>query len=254
MKSFIGWIGGKNHLKNLIIPLIPDECDRYIEVCGGAGWVLFGKEQKKEQMEVFNDIDGDLINLYRVIKYKCDDLQNEIDWLHSRELFKLYRYEIEHQIPLSDVQRAARYLYLIKSSFGSNRYSFATSTKNLYKIIDDLPAYKDRLKSVVIEQLDFEKLINTYDRNSSIFFVYSPYVGSEKYYNKKFCQFTLSDHIRLNTCLKSIKGRFILTYNDCEFVYEYYRDFNIQRVSRKNLLPATQINRGEYKEVIITNY
>lgn len=47
MKSFIGWIGGKSHLKNQIIPLIPDDCNRYIEVCGGAGWVLFGKDKVK---------------------------------------------------------------------------------------------------------------------------------------------------------------------------------------------------------------
>ena len=45
MKSFIGWIGGKSHLKNQIISLIPAECERYIEVCGGAGWVLFGKNK-----------------------------------------------------------------------------------------------------------------------------------------------------------------------------------------------------------------
>lgn len=47
MKSFIGWIGGKSHLKNQIIPLIPKDCVRYIEVCGGAGWVLFGKDKVK---------------------------------------------------------------------------------------------------------------------------------------------------------------------------------------------------------------
>lgn len=50
MRSFIGWIGGKSHLKNQIIPLIPNDCDRYIEVCGGAGWVLFGKDKIKGQM------------------------------------------------------------------------------------------------------------------------------------------------------------------------------------------------------------
>lgn len=55
MKSFIGWVGGKSHLKNQIISLISKYCDRYIEVCGGAGWVLFGKEKIKGQMEVFND-------------------------------------------------------------------------------------------------------------------------------------------------------------------------------------------------------
>jgi DNA adenine methylase len=52
MRSFIGWIGGKSHLKNQIISLIPGDCERYIEVCGGAGWVLFGKDKIKGQMEV----------------------------------------------------------------------------------------------------------------------------------------------------------------------------------------------------------
>lgn len=254
MKSFIGWIGGKNHLKKLIIPLIPDDCKRYIEVCGGAGWVLFGKEIKANQLEVFNDIDGDLINLYRQIKTNCETLQRELDWVHSRELFKLFRYEIENQIPLSDVQRAARYLYLIKSSFGSNRYSFATTSKSLYKIADELPAYRDRLKNVIIEQLDFEQLIKTYDRPDALFYVDPPYVGSEKYYNKKYCHFTLSDHVRLNACLRGLKGRFILSYNDCDFVTEHYSDFKIQYVSRKNLLPSKELDRGVYKEVIITNY
>lgn len=47
MKSFIGWIGGKSRLKNQIISLIPTDCSRYIEVCGGAGWVLFGKEKSR---------------------------------------------------------------------------------------------------------------------------------------------------------------------------------------------------------------
>ncbi len=161
IKSFIGWIGGKNCLKKHIIPLIPDDCDRYIEVCGGAGWVLFGKDRVKGQMEVFNDIDGDLINLYRQIKDNCPALQAEIDWLHSRELFKQYRFEIENQTPLTDVQRAARYLYLIKASFGSNRYSFATDEKAIYRIIEELPRYRERLQNVIIERQDFEHLIKT---------------------------------------------------------------------------------------------
>lgn len=88
LKSFIGWIGGKSHLKNQIISLIPNDCTRYIEVCGGAGWVLFGKEKIKGQMEVFNDIDGDLINLYRQIKHNCSELQSEIDWLQSRAIIQ----------------------------------------------------------------------------------------------------------------------------------------------------------------------
>ena len=100
MRSFIGWIGGKSQLKKHIIPLIPSECTRYIEVCGGAGWILFGKEHIKGQMEVFNDIDGDLINLYRQIKYHCSELQNEMDWLQSRELFTDFRNNFHANAPM----------------------------------------------------------------------------------------------------------------------------------------------------------
>ena len=58
MRSFIGWIGGKSHLKNQIISLIPSDCNRYIEVCGGAGWVLFGKDKIKEQWRIFSRLCG----------------------------------------------------------------------------------------------------------------------------------------------------------------------------------------------------
>ena len=254
MKSFIGWIGGKSHLKNQIIPLIPNDCDRYIEVCGGAGWVLFGKNKVKGQMEVFNDIDGDLINLYRQIKNHCSELQQEIDWLQSRELFNNYRYEIENRVKLTDLKRAARYLYLIKCSFGSNRNSFATAPKRVGNIIDLLPDYKERLRDVIIENRDFENLIKTYDRPSAVFYIDPPYVDSEGYYNKKYVSFDKNDHLCLNSVLKGIKGRFILSYNACDFVYELYKDYNIKSVSRNNLLPAKPENRSEFKEVIITNY
>lgn len=254
MKSFIGWIGGKSQLKKYIIPIIPSDCDRYIEVCGGAGWVLFGKDKVKGQMEVFNDIDGDLINLYRQIKNNCEALKDEVDWLQSRELFAQYRYEIEQQIELTDLQRAARYLYLIKCSFGCNRYSFATAKKCIYNVIDDLPIYKNRLKNVIIENRDFEDLIKTYDRPSALFYVDPPYCESEKYYNTNYSQFITDDHKRLNSCLKAIKGRFILSYNDCDFIRDLYKYFNIRKINRKNQLPASSANKTDFKEIIITNY
>lgn len=254
MKSFIGWIGGKNHLKKHIIPLIPAACDRYIEVCGGAGWVLFGKQLQKGQMEVFNDIDSDLVNLYRQIKYNCEELQKEVDWLQSRELFNSYRQEFQNNLSLSDLQRAARYLYLIRCSFGCNRKSFSTRPSRVFNVIDILPEYQQRLKDVIIENRDFESLINTYDRPSALFYVDPPYVGSEQYYNKQYCSFDSDDHKRLYDCLKTIKGKFILTYNDCEFVRSLYREYTFRRVSRSNSLPSKTESRTEYKEVIITNY
>ncbi|OYP53089.1 DNA methylase, partial [Lachnotalea glycerini] len=73
MNSYISWIGGKKSLRKKILEQFPnsEEYDRYIEVFGGAGWILFSKE-RHAAMEVFNDINGELINLYRCIKYHCE--------------------------------------------------------------------------------------------------------------------------------------------------------------------------------------
>lgn len=117
-----------------------------------------------------------------------------------------------------------------------------------------MPAYKERLKNVIIENKDFELLIKTYDRPKAVFYIDPPYVASERYYNKEYVTFNKDDHIRLNTVLKAIKGRFILSYNDCDFIRNLYKDYNIRNISRHNLLPITSGNREEFKEVIITNY
>lgn len=213
--------------------------------------MLFGKQQHPKQMEVFNDIDGNLINLYRQIKYNCDELQKEIDWLQSRELFYEYRNQIENNAQLTDLQRAARYLYIIKCSFGSTKSSFATAPKSI-NIIDRLPNYQKRLSKVIIENRDFEQLIKTYDRPKALFYLDPPYVDTEKYYTA--FDFKKSDHERLNAVLKTVKGRFILSYNDCDFIRELYKEFNIIEINRINLLSSNTNNRGNFKGVIITNF
>ena len=127
MDSFIGWVGGKKALRDVIISNFPEKAPkRYIEVFGGAGWVLFRKEKVSGQMEVFNDRDSCLINLYRCIKYHPEELKRELEGiLSSRELF----YDFKEQCfmrGMTDIQRAARYFYLIKISFGCKKDTFAT--------------------------------------------------------------------------------------------------------------------------------
>lgn len=254
MKSFIPWIGGKSQLRKQIIPLISKDTERYIEVFGGAAWVLFGKERCHGQLEVYNDINGNLVNLYMQIKNNCSELQNEIDWLQSREIFEHYRKSISENEQMTDVQRAARFWYLIKSSFGANLHSFATSSKNLSKPADELPLYRERLKNVVIENRDFEHIIKIYDRPKACFFLDPPYFKTERYYNTRLNCFKMADHQRLKHILKGVKGRFILTYNDCEFIRKMYKDYNIHGVYRFNLLSLPGNNREVFKEVIITNF
>lgn len=249
MNSFIKWIGGKRVLRKRIIAEFPKDIDRYIEVFGGAGWVLFGSD-KHAPFEVFNDIDGDLINLYRCIKYHAPAVQEELKYIiHSRETFRNYISQL-HASGLTDIQRAARYYVIIRSSFGADRKTFATGVTNLAGKIDYLLEIQNRLQRVIIEHNDFEKLITTYDRAGALFYLDPPYYEAEKYYNSNF--FT-ADHERLLNVLKGIKGKFVLSYNADNVVLEMYKDFNIIPVTRFNQLSSTS-NNTEYKEVIIKNF
>lgn len=249
MDSFIAWIGGKKLLRKTIIEKFPTDMERYIEVFGGAGWVLFGKEPKK-QFEVFNDMDGDLINLYRCIKYHCQELQRELEWvLLSREQFFDYKNQLESR-GLTDIQRAARYFLVIKLSFGADRKSFGIHTRGVARTIAYLEKVKERLQDVVIENRDFEKIIKTYDRPEALFYLDPPYLGTEKFYENPF---TIEDHKRLNHDLTNIKGRFILSYNDDERIKELYTGFHIETIERNNNL--TSKNKvSKYNELIITNF
>ena len=248
MKSFIGWIGGKRALRKDILAAFPSEYSRYIEVFGGAGWVLFGK-QPTGQMEVFNDADGSLINIYRCIKYHPDALAAELSGLpHSREMFFDCQNQFE-QRGYTDIQRAARSLYLIKMSFGSDRCTFATAPKIASNISVSFSEVQERLRKVIIEHLDFERLITIYDRPGALFYCDPPYIGTERYYRAGFSQ---QDHERLASVLHGIKGKFLLSYNDCDFARDLYADCIIQPLTRPNLLSG--VNRGESKEILIRNY
>jgi len=246
MNSFIGWVGGKKQLRKEIIARFPSEFKRYIEVFGGAGWVLFAKEKSNLEVEIFNDIDSELINLYRCIKYHCEALQEELNWLTiSREQFL----DSKNQMSitgLTDIQRAARYFHLIKTSFCSERKSFGIGKQNFISALEYLPKIKERLKNTIIENKDFESLIKSHDRDNALFYLDPPYNKTEKYYSNNF---SVEDHVRLNEILKSIKGKFILSYNDDGFIRELYKDFNIEEISRNN-----NFNRKPFKELIIRNY
>lgn len=252
MDSFIGWIGGKRMLRKHILDRFPQEgVGRYIEVFGGAGWVLFAKEKQSGQMEVFNDLDGDLINLYRCIKYHCEAVQEELNWLlSSREQFYDYR-EQNLTRGLTDIQRAARFFYLVKISFGCDRRTFATSTKSVEHAKEYLKKVQERLQGVIIERKDFADLIKVYDRKDALFYLDPPYVGTEKYYKVSYIP---EDHQRLADTLKNIKGRFILSYNDDPAICSLYDGYSIDKITRRNTLSGNGNNKSEFGEIIIRNF
>lgn len=252
MKSFFGWIGGKKLLRKEVINKFPQEgFERYIEVFGGAGWVLFWKE-KHAPMEVFNDANGDIINLYRCVKYHCAELQRELLFiLNSRELFEDFKAQYYIR-GMTDIQRAARFFMIIRMSYGSDCRSYGCIKKDTTLILKYLEKVQERLSGVVIENRDFEDLIKTYDRANALLYLDPPYYGTEKYYQT---QFTTEDHIRLNNVLKNIKGKLLLSYNDSDYIKELYKDFSIEEIEKNSNLANKYSNKGKnYKELIIRNF
>ena len=122
MDSFMSWIGGKKLLREAIISRFPEEkIDKYVEVFGGAGWVLFHKD-KHAQKEVFNDINSNLVNLFRMMKYHPEAVEKELQFdINARTLHQLYKQNYDRE-DLTEIQKAARFLYLIKSSYGGKSH------------------------------------------------------------------------------------------------------------------------------------
>lgn len=251
MNSFFGWIGGKKLLKERIVETFPNKISRYIEVFGGAGWVLFHKDRHAE-FEVYNDYNSELVNLFRCVKHHRPELQRELSWmLNAREFFEEFKEQYK-VIGLTDIQRAARFFMLLKTSYGANGRSYGCVKKDLSVMLKYLEEVEKRLAKVVIENKDFEDLIEVYDKPEALLYCDPPYYGTEKYYEVQFSQ---GDHIRLHEALKRVKGYYVLSYNDCDFVRELYKDFRIQEFTRShNLVGRYEDKKKEYKELLITNY
>lgn len=243
MNSFISWIGGKKLLRDEIIARFPETYGRYIEVFGGAAWVLFHKD-RHAPMEIYNDANSELVNLFRVAKFHADELARQLDlMLMSREMFC----EVRDSSGLTDIQRAARFWYLLQSSFGADGRSFACRPKDLQRAAARLPDVQKRLRRVLIEHKDFAALIRQYDRPDALFYCDPPYYGTEDYYT---AEFTVADHVRLRDCLAGIKGKFVLSYNDCPEVRELYQGYQIDTVERQHNLKPDE----RYRELIIRDF
>lgn len=252
MKSFIGWIGGKNNLKKEIVSRFPEEYSKYVEVFGGAGWVLFHKDKKGK--EVYNDLNSELINLFRVVKHHSDEFTKECEFmLNSRQAFNENYKENYNKKYLTDIQRASNFYYKIKNSYGSKGETFGSKEHNRINALEHIREINERLSSVVVENLDFEKCIKKYDKEDTLFYMDPPYYSTEHYYEN--VEFGKDDHVRLRDLLKNIQGKFLLSYNDCSEVKELYKGFKIEEIERHNNLVARYANKDKnYKELIIKNY
>ena len=252
-KSPLAWLGGKSRLADRIIDVMPDH-QTYCEVFAGAAWVLFKKPESK--VEIINDINSDLTNLYRCVKHHLGELVMQFRWmLVARDEFD--RFLATPAETLTDIQRAARFFYLAKSAFGARivRPTFgiaatAPSRLNLTRIEEDLSEAHLRLSRVYIENRPFDQVIQRFDKAGTLFYLDPPYWDCEKDYGENV--FSREDFGRLAGILDRLKGKFILSLNDTVGVRETFANFRIAAVKTRYSISASA--NKEVGEVLISNF
>ena len=150
MDSFISWIGGKKLLREHIVSMFPTNYEKYVEVFGGAGWVLFHKKEEKE--EIYNDMNSNLINLFKIVKYHPDAFIKELEfYLNSRQLFNEIKEDINLK-SLTDIQKATRFFVLIKNSYGSKMGTFSANKKDMINLENELISNQNNF-SIIYKKL-----------------------------------------------------------------------------------------------------
>ena len=206
MNSFISWVGGKKALRDEIVQHFPFCYDRYIEVFGGGGWVLFHK-QPRNDFEVYNDFNSLLVNLFRCVQCgpKARRMKKLLRYsLNSRQEFDRIRKVMnDPNIQMADYRRAAYYYQLIRYSYSSGLDSFASQPHDIRSDFPIIDMATRRLANVVIENGSFENVIRHYDRPASFFYCDPPYHNSEQFY-KNIGGFGQEQHILLRDTLARI--------------------------------------------------
>lgn len=216
--------------------------------------MLFKKPES--DVEIINDINRDLVNLYRCVKHHLAELCAQFRWmLVARDEFDRFM-----QTPadtLTDIQRAARFYYLAKTAFGAriNKPTFgiaasAPSRLNLLRVEEDLSEAHLRLARVYVENRPYAQVLERFDKARTLFYLDPPYWGCEDDYGVGI--FQRADFERLAGILDGLKGRFIVSLNDRPEVREVFANFQIEAVPTRYSISAKA--NQKVGEVLITNF
>ena len=236
--------------------------------------------------EVYNDFDRNLTNLFHCMKERtvatvrelgfCN-LNSRDDFIAVRRFFEDEQFEDKYfseELRLTDitfpppeaaelkeirtritkdydVRRAAMFMKLLRYSYSSSCKSYASQPFDIRRLFGLITELKNRMANVVVENQDFETLIKHYDRPDSFFYADPPYFSTEDMYAVGF---NLDDHVRLRDTLKNIKGKFLLSYNDCPEIRELYNGFSLFDFSRTHSMAQRYEAGKEFKELLIGNY
>jgi DNA adenine methylase len=286
INSPISWVGGKKLSLKYILPRFPISYSQYIEVFGGGGWVFFAK--KPEVNDVYNDYNRHLSNMFACIKERTLHLVKELgflplngrdDFFYLRRFLEKEEFDksiLEEQVEIAEynlpplqaaeikmllteeaerfsVTKAAAMFKVIRYSYASSCASFSCQALDIRRFFHLIWDASRRMVNALVENQDFETLIRHYDRDTAFFYCDPPYFNAEIYE----VEFPKKDHIRLRDLLASVKGKFMLSYNDTPEIralYEGIPGVHFYEFERLDSIAQRAEPGKMYKELLISNY
>lgn len=272
LSPVLKWVGGKRQLLGEIIPLIPKKIKLYVEPFVGGGAVIFDLKPRKA---IINDSNQELINVYRTIRDNSEELlllleehqdnNNEEYFYYMRALDRDEGFE-----NLTDIQRAARIIYLNKTCFNGlfrvNRAGQFNTPYGRYKnpnivnepIIRAMASYFNN-NEILIEQGDYKKVLSNLEKGSFVYLdpPYLPISSSSSFTGYTENGFDLESQIELrDQCnILNEKGiKFVLSNSDHPIIKDLYKDYIIDIVKARRAINSKANKRGEINEVLVRNY
>jgi len=220
------YYGGKFYLLPYLLKVIPNHhC--YVEVFGGGGYLLLNK--KRSRVEVYNDINGDVVNLFKVLRDNGDELIRRLKYTpYSRRLVEEIRTKTEFS---DDIERAWVYFILLNQTFNAKgrisgfAYGRVKNHASVFKsIVDKLNAIVERLRGVVIENLDWRECVERYESENTFFYMDPPYPSETRKDKIVYeYEFTRKDHIKLRDHIKHLSSKVCLSTYPSD-IYEELAD------------------------------
>lgn len=252
------WLGGKRNLASRIIRILDATPHAtYAEPFVGMGGI-FLRRRMRARAEVINDLGRDIANLFRILQRHYPQFLDVLKFqLTTRAEF--LRLVDTNPTTLTDLERAARFLYLQRTAFGGkvSGRNFGVSKDrparfNLSTLEPMLEDVHSRLSGVVIECLDWAEFIPRYDGPGTLFYLDPPYFGCEDDYGK--AMFERTDFERLAACLRAIQGRFIMSLNDVPQVRETFAGLAMAEVKTTYTIAPSARRQPERAELLISNF
>lgn len=268
-RSPVSWIGGKHYSARHIIAQfpLPTQYDTYCELFGGGAHVLMQKKAYKH-VEIYNDINSDLVNFWMQCRDNLEILEERCESLpYSRELYYQYHYSLFDGTELQPMERAVRWFYVMRSNFNSHLNPTPTGWSSgvksetsgpvqaYHSAIDLFKQVQKRFKLVMVDNRDFEQVFKLYDKPRTLFYLDPPYLDTEFYYHNQQ-PFTMDDHRRLASLLNSTSAYVVLSYYPHAVLDELYPadkwrrvTWEVQKHSQK-----TKETRDKATELLLINY